>query len=99
MQQTIDIDKFKQVAHQMFWRGAALEQIDEFEKVVTALASRLRVMAEVTGSHRSKYLAVVDRARNYSWREWTDEEMSDPRILRVRDKRPAPDRAHDPASH
>lgn len=33
------------------------------------------------------YLAEIDRARNYSWREWSDEEMSDPRILRVRDKR------------
>lgn len=37
------------------------------------------------------YLAEVDRARNYSWREWTDEEMNDPRILRVKDKRPGCD--------
>lgn len=34
------------------------------------------------------YLAEIDRARNYSWREWTDQEMDDPRILRVRDRRP-----------
>ncbi len=33
------------------------------------------------------YLSEIERARNYSWREWTDEEMNDPRILRVRDKR------------
>jgi hypothetical protein len=138
---TINIDKFKEVAPEMFWRGAALDQIDKFEKTVAALAKRLRVTAEVVGSHRSKsidlpvvklstdageftmrdnfydinlmavlrgpstlslkqlfadiqepltwewYLAEIDRARNYSWREWTDEEMNDPRILRVRDKR------------
>ncbi len=37
------------------------------------------------------YLAQIDRARGYSWREWSDEEMSDPRVLRVRDKRPGVD--------
>lgn len=29
------------------------------------------------------YLAQIDRARGYSWKFWTDEEMDDPRILRV----------------
>lgn len=33
------------------------------------------------------YLAQIDRARGYSWSMWSDEEMDDPRILRVRDKR------------
>lgn len=37
------------------------------------------------------YLTEIERARNYSWRAWTDEEMNDPRILRVRDKRPGVD--------
>lgn len=37
------------------------------------------------------YLREIDRARNYSWRAWTDEEVIDPRILRVRDKRPGVD--------
>ena len=141
MQHIIDIDKFKEVAPEMFWRGAALDQIDGFEKTVAAIAKRLRVTAEVVGSHRSKsidlpvvmlstdagtftlrdnfhdinlmailrqpvtmsleqffagiqepltwdwYLSEIERARGYSWREWTDEEMNDPRILRVRDKR------------
>ena len=141
MLRIINIDKFKTVAPQMFWRGAALEQIDEFEKAVAEFATRFRATAEVVSSHRSKsidlpvvklstdageftlrdnftdinlmailrnpatlsleqffagiqepltwewYLAEIDRARNYSWREWTDEEMNDPRILRVRDKR------------
>jgi len=141
----ININKFKEVAPQMLWRGAALEQIDAFEKAVVALARRVRVTAEVVGSHRSKsidlpvikistdagaftlrdnfhdinlmtvlrspatmsleqffagiqeplswewYLAEIERARGYSWREWTDEEMNDPRIFRVRDKRPCCD--------
>ena len=141
MQHIIDIDKFKEVAPEMFWRGAALDQIDGFEKTVAAIAKRLRVTAAVVGSHRSKsidlpvvmlstdagtftlrdnfhdinlmailrqpvtmsleqffagiqepltwdwYLSEIERARGYSWREWTDEEMNDPRILRVRDKR------------
>jgi hypothetical protein len=140
--QIINIDKFKDVAPQMIWRGAALDQIDRFEKTVAALTARFRVTAEVVGSHRSKsidlpvvmlttdagkftlrdnfhdinlmailrypstlsleqlfadiqepltwdwYLSEIDRARNYTWREWTDEEMNDPRILRVQDKRP-----------
>lgn len=34
------------------------------------------------------YLEQIERARGYSWREWTDDEMEDPRILRVKDKRP-----------
>jgi len=38
------------------------------------------------------YLAEVARVRGYSWREWTDEELADPRILRVRDRRPGTDR-------
>jgi len=142
MQHIIGIDKFKEVAPHMLWRGAAMDQIDKFEKTVVALAKRFRVKAEVVGRHRSKsvdlpvvrlstdageftlrdnfydinlmailrepanltldqffadihepltwewYLSEVERARNYSWREWTDEEMNDPRILRVRDKRP-----------
>src|SRR5215510_10936699 len=121
----ININKFKEVAPQMLWRGAALEQIDAFEKAVVALARRVRVTAEVVGSHRSKsidlpvikistdagaftlrdnfhdinlmtvlrspatmsleqffagiqeplswewYLAEIERARGYSWREWT----------------------------
>jgi len=141
----IKINKFKEIAPQMLWRGAALEQIDAFEKVVGALAKRARITAEVVGSHRSKsidlpvvklstdagdftlrdnfhdinlmailrttttlsleqffvgiqepltwewYLAEIERARGYSWREWSDEEMNDPRILRVRDKRPGCD--------
>lgn len=37
------------------------------------------------------YVAEIERARTYSWREWSDEEMNDPRILRVRDKRPGCD--------
>ncbi len=142
MLRIIDIDKYKEVAPQMFWKGAALEQINEFEKSIATFAARFRVTAEVVGSHRSKsielpvvklstdageftlrdnfhdvnlmailegpstlsleqlfagiqepltwewYLAEIERARGYSWREWTDEEMNDPRILRVRDKRP-----------
>ncbi len=145
MLRIIDIDKYKEVAPQMFWRGAALEQIDQFEKSIAAFAARFRVTAEVVGSHRSKsielpvvklstdageftlrdnfhdvnlmavlrgpstlsleqlfagiqepltwgwYLAEIERARGYSWSEWTDEEMNDPRILRVRDKRPGCD--------
>lgn len=145
MQNIIDINKFKEVAPEMLWRGAALDQIDRFESTVLALNKRFRVTAKVVGSHRSKsidlpvimlstdageftlrdnfhdinlmailrypsklsldqlfagiqkplewewYLAQIDRARNYSWREWTDEEMGDPRILRVRDKRPGVD--------
>lgn len=141
----IDIDKFKEVEPRMLWRGAALSQIDEFEKAVAAIATRFRATAEVVGSHRSKsidlpvvkistdageftlrdnfhdinlmaillrpsplsleklfdgiqepltwewYLAEIERARGYSWREWSDDEMSDPRILRVRDKRPGCD--------
>lgn len=141
----INLDKFKEVSPQMLWRGAALEQINELEKAVAALATRFRVTAEVVGSHRSKsidlpvvkfstdagqftlrdnfhdinlmaiprgpstlsleqlfagirepltwewYLAEIDRARGYSWREWSDEEINDPRILRVRDKRPGCD--------
>lgn len=141
----IDIEKFKTVAPEMLWRGAAMSQIDDFEKVIAAFASRFRATAEVVGSHRSKsidlpvirlstdvgeftlrdnfhdinlmvvlqapstlsleqlfagirepltwewYLAEIDRARDYSWREWSDEEMNDPRILRVRDKRPGCD--------
>ena len=141
MQNLIDMDKFKEVAPEMLWRGAALDQIDKFEKTVTALTKRLRITAGVVGKHRSKsidlpvvmlstdageftlrdnfhdinlmavlrhpatlsleqffadiqepltwdwYLSEVERARNYSWREWSDEEMNDPRILRVRDKR------------
>jgi hypothetical protein len=141
MQHIIDIEKFKEVAPQMLWRGAAVDQIEKLESAVATLTRRLRLTAEVVGSHRSKsidlpvvmlstdvgqftlrdnfsdvnlmailshpanltldrffadiqepltwewYLSQVDRARGYSWREWTDEEMSDPRILRVRDKR------------
>ena len=34
------------------------------------------------------YLGEISRARGYSWREWTDEEMNNPQILRVADKRP-----------
>lgn len=34
------------------------------------------------------YLSEISRCRGYSWREWSDEEMSDPRILRIQDKRP-----------
>lgn len=30
------------------------------------------------------YLGVIDKKRNYSYRGWTDEEMEDPRILRVK---------------
>jgi hypothetical protein len=37
------------------------------------------------------YLSEIERARGYSWREWSDEEVNDPRILRVRDKRPGCD--------
>jgi hypothetical protein len=37
------------------------------------------------------YLSEIERARGYSWREWSDEEANDPRILRVRDKRPGCD--------
>lgn len=37
------------------------------------------------------YLAEIARAQGYSWRAWTDEELADPRILRVRDKRPGVD--------
>lgn len=33
------------------------------------------------------YLEQVADAHGYSWEAWTDEEMNDPRILRVRDKR------------
>jgi len=141
----ININKFREVAPQLLWRGAALEQIDAFEKAIVALAKRIHVTAEVVGSHSSKsidlpvvristeagaftlrdnfhdinlmailkspstlsleqlfadiqeplswewYLAEIERARGYSWREWTDEEMNDPRILRVRDKRPGCD--------
>ncbi len=141
----LGIDKFKEVAPQMTWRGAAVEQIDELERAIAVLARRFRVTAEVVGHHRSKsidlpvvmistdageftlrdnfhdvnlmavlkhpstltleqlfaniqephswewYLSQIERARNYSWREWTDEEMNDPRILRVRDKRPGVD--------
>jgi hypothetical protein len=145
MKGIININKFKEVAPQMLWRGAALEQIDAFEAAVTDLASRVRVTAEVVGNHRSKsidlpviklstdageftlrdnfhdinlmavlkspstlsldqffdgiqeplswerYLAEIERARNYSWGQWSDEEMNDPRILRVCDKRPGCD--------
>jgi hypothetical protein len=145
MLRIIDIDKFKTVAPQMLWRGAAANQIDEFEKAIAAFATRFRATAEVVGSHRSKsidlpvikistdtgeftlrdnfhdinlmavlrspatlsleqfftgiqepqtwewYLEEIERARGYSWREWSDEEMNDPRILRVRDKRPGCD--------
>jgi hypothetical protein len=141
----ININKFKEVAPQMLWRGAATSQIDTFEKVIAAFAACFRATAEVVGSHRSKsidlpvvklstdageftlrdnfhdinlmailrspatlsleqffadiqepltwewYLAEIERARGYSWREWSDEEMNDPRILRVRDKRPGCD--------
>lgn len=137
----INIDAYREVDPQMLWRGAALNQIDEFEKAIAGLAKRLRVTATVVGSHTSKsinlpvvalttdageftlrdnfydinlmavlrspstltleqffagiqeplswewYLSEIDRARGYTWREWTDEEMNDPRILRVRDKR------------
>lgn len=37
------------------------------------------------------YLEQIAAARGYSWRAWTDEELADPRILRVRDKRPGVD--------
>lgn len=37
------------------------------------------------------YLSEIERARGYSWREWSDEEMNDLRTLRVRDKRPGCD--------
>jgi len=141
----VNLDKFKEVAPQMLWCRAALDQIDSFEKTVVALAKHVRVTAEVVGSHSSKsihlpvvmlstdageftlrdnfhdinlmailrnpstlsleqffagiqepltwewYLAEIDRARGYSWREWSDDEMNDPRILRVRDKRPGCD--------
>ena len=40
MQHIIDIDKFKEVAPQMLWREAALDQIDAFEKTAVALAKR-----------------------------------------------------------
>lgn len=145
MQRIIDIDKFKTIAPEMLWKGAAAHQLDAFENAVTAFAARFRTTTEVIGSHRSKsidlpviklatnageftlrdnfhdinlmavlrnpstlsleqffagvhepltwewYLNEIDRARNYTWREWTDEEMNDPRILRVRDKRPGCD--------
>jgi hypothetical protein len=138
----INLNKFREVAPQMLWHSAALQQLDAFESAVIDLATRVRVTAEVVSSHRSKsidlpviklstdageftlrdnfydinlmavlnspstlsldqffdgiqepfswewYLAEIERARNYSWREWSDEEMDDPRILRVRDKRP-----------
>jgi hypothetical protein len=141
MQGIINIDKFKEVAPEMGWRGAALDQIDKFEKTVADLTKRFCVTAEVVGKHRSKsidlpvvklstdageftlrdnfndinlmailrspstlsleqlfaniqepltwewYLAEIERARGYSWHAWSDEEMNDPRILRVRDKR------------
>jgi len=29
------------------------------------------------------YLGEIERARGYSWREWTDEQMDDPTVLRV----------------
>jgi hypothetical protein len=54
MQHIIDINKFKEVAPQMLWRGAAADQIDKFEKAVIALAKRFRVEAAVVGSHSSK---------------------------------------------
>ena len=139
------IDKFKTIAPQMLWRGAAMSQIAAFEEAVAAFATRFRATAEVVGSHSSKsidlpvvrlstdageftlrdnfhdinlmailrspstlsleqlfagirepltwewYLAEIERARGYSWREWTDDEMNDPHILRVRDKRPGCD--------
>lgn len=138
----INLDKFKDVAPEMLWKGAAANQIDAFEKAIAAFATRFRATAEVVGSHTSKsiklpviklstdageftlrdnfhdinlmavlktpstlsleqlfagireplswewYLSEIDRARGYSWKEWTDEEMNDPRVLRVRDKRP-----------
>jgi hypothetical protein len=37
------------------------------------------------------YLAEIERARGFSWRKWSDEEMDDPRILRVSAKRPGCD--------
>lgn len=33
------------------------------------------------------YLGEIEKARAYTWRDWTDEEMRDPQILRVRHKR------------
>lgn len=30
------------------------------------------------------YLDQINRARNYSWDQWTDEEMDDPRVLRIK---------------
>lgn len=137
----LDLEKFREIEPQMLWRGAAVEQIDAFEKAVAGLSKRFVVSAEVVGSHRSKsidlpvvkvttpageftlrdnfydinlmvilkspatlsleqlfegvkepltwewYLNEIERARGYSWAQWTDEEMNDPRILRVRDKR------------
>lgn len=138
----VDIDRFRAIPEKMLWRTAAMDQIDTFERVATALAANHGATAAVVGSHRSKsidlpvikfstptgeftlrdnfhdvnlmailkrrselslqrffsniqepltwewYLSEIDRARGYSWRQWSDSEMNDPRILRVRDKRP-----------
>lgn len=141
----LHLDTFKEVALQMLWRGAALEQINAFEKAIATLAKQHHIKSELVGSHCSKsidlpvirlssaageftlrdnfhdinlmavlrspttlsldqffsdiqeplswewYLEQIKRARNYSWSAWTDEEMNDPQILRVRDKRPGVD--------
>lgn len=137
-----ELNQYRNVKPEMFWRGAAMNQVDAFEKAVADLATRFRATSQVVGSHCSKsidlpvvristdageytlrdnfydinlmailrhpsrlsleqlfagikepltwewYLSEIDRARGYSWSAWTDEEMNDPRILRVRDKRP-----------
>ncbi len=140
-----DLGSFANIKPSMFWRGAALDQIETIQKLVADLAAKYRVTASVVGSHRSKsielpvvaittdagvftwrdnfndanllavlkqpatlslpeffegiqdakdwdwYLAEIARARGYSWRAWSDADMDDPRILRVKDGRPGVD--------
>lgn len=130
------LQKFRDIRKEMRWRDAALEQIDQFEK----LADKFEVYPVAVGSHTSKsielpvieltignfrflirdnfhdlnvcvqtlgnygpvtlplqelfegilkpldwdwYLGEIARCRGYSWKEWTDEEMDDPKILEV----------------
>ena len=70
-------------------RGGTVVIRDNFHDVNVAIAwrddftSRLLASALYPTHDWDWYLNEVARSRNYSYRGWTDEEMDDPRILRV----------------
>ena len=132
------LDSFQNIHNSMTWKGAALQQVNEFR----ALLEDLGFQWEIVGHHTSKsirlpvicishgetkiylrdnfhdinicvvskmrlkmqlsalldgvlepkdwewYLNEIARARGYSWKEWSDEQMNTPGLLALSDDTP-----------